>query len=151
MGQSKEMFLQMRAEDLSLMYSEDFTKSKAIEVGKALVNDIFEKGLVDEKKVFSNIARLKEVINSADKALRDRIDFKTTETINGVEFIPKSGAKSLNYNEDPIYNELVEKVKSRELLLKAAKSSKETIFDSDGIEVPVVSESYAKSSITVKF
>lgn len=151
MSASKELFLKMRPNDLAVMYDENFTKSKAIETGKKLVDDLFESGEVDEKKVFSNIVRFKEVFNSADKALRDRIDFKSTETINGVEFIPKNGSKSLNYNEDPFYVELTEKVKERELLLKTAKASKETIFDSEGVEVPRVSESYSKSSITVKF
>lgn len=151
MSASKELFLKMRPNDLAVMYDENFTKSKAIETGKKLVDDLFEFGEVDEKKVFSNIVRFKEVFNSADKALRDRIDFKSTETINGVEFIPKNGSKSLNYNEDPIYVELIERVKERELLLKTAKTSKETIFDGEGIEVPRVSESYSKSSITVKF
>lgn len=151
MGASKEMFLQMRAEDLSLMYSEDFTKKKAIEVGKKLVDDIFNKGEVDEKKVFSNIARLKEVINSADKTLRERTNFIGSEIVNGVEFTPKAGSKKYNYDEDPIYNELVKKVKDREDLLKTAKGATETIFDSEGIEVPKVSISFDKPSVTIKF
>ena len=86
MGQSKNMLMEMRAEDLAIMYSEDFSKSKAQETGKKLVDKIFEDGELDELKVFSNIVRLKEVVNSADKAFRDRISLIVKDSSNGVEF-----------------------------------------------------------------
>jgi len=151
MGASKNMLMDMRAEDFALIYSEDFSKSKATEAGKNLVDSLFDNGEVDELKVWSNIVRLKEVINSADKAFRDRISLNSKDISNGVEFSPKNGSKKLNYTEDPIYNELVSEVKSREELLKVAHNSKDVIFDNDGIEVPKVSASFDKSSITVKF
>lgn len=141
----------IKAEDLALMYSPEFTKKDAIETGKKLVDDLFEAGEIDELKVFSNIVRLKEVVNSADKAFREKTILLQNISSNGVEFIPKNGAKRLNYYEDPIYNDLVKKVKDREDLLKVAHNSKDVIFDSDGVEVPIVSASFDKSSITVKF
>ena len=125
MGQSKNMLMEMRAEDFALMYSEDFTKSKAQEVGKNLVDKIFDDGELDELKVFSNIVRLKEVVNSADKAFRDRINLIAKDSSNGVEFSPKNGSKKLNYTEDAEYNLRVEAVKQREELLKTAHNSTE--------------------------
>lgn len=139
------------ASDLAVMYSSEFTKKQAIETGQKLVADLFEAGEVDELKVFSNIVRLKEVVNAADKAFRERINIPSATTSNGVEFTPKNGAKKLQYIEDPIYVSLVEAVKSREELLKVAHNSKDVIFDSDGCEVPKVSAKFDSSSITVKF
>lgn len=143
--------LALRAEDLALMYKEDFSKKKAIQTGVDLVNQLLENGEIDPLKVWANIARLKEVVNIADKAFRDRININTKDSSNGVEFAYKNGSKKLNYSDDPIYAELAEKVKSRAELLKLAESSKDTIFDSEGIEVPKVSCSYDKSSVTVTF
>jgi len=139
------------ANDLAVMYSSEFTKKDAIATGQKLVNDLFEAGEVDELKVFSNIVRLKEVAVSADKAFRERINIPNAISSNGVEFTPKNGSKKLNYTEDIIYNELVAAVKSREELLKVAHNSKDVIYDASGCEVPKVSASFDKSSITVKF
>lgn len=139
----------LRAEDLALMYSHEFTKANATATGEQLVNDLLDAGEVDEFKVWSNIVRLKEVATSADKAFRDRLNLNEANSSNGVTFTPKNGAKSLNYTEDPIYNELVSKVKAREKLLKAAQTSE--VYDADGIEVPKVGVTFAKTSITVKY
>lgn len=141
--------INITSEQFEVMYSSDFTKKQAEQVGKDLCEKVFSEGLLDEKKVFSNICRLKEVINSADKSFRDRLTLTSTESVNGVELSLKNGAKKLNYSDDPIYNELVEKVKGREELLKAAQNSE--VYDADGIEVPKVSVRFEKSSINVKF
>lgn len=141
----------IRAEDLALMYTSDFTKKDAIATGQKLVSDLFEAGEVDEFKVFANIVRLKEVATSADKAFRERICLNIATSSNGVEFTHKNGSKRVNYNEDPIYNELVESVKQREELLKVSLNTKDTIYDKDGADVPKVSVTFDKPSITVKF
>jgi len=141
----------LSAEDLALMYSSDFSKKKAEQVGKDLVNQLFEAGEIEPLKVWSNIVRLKEVVNSADKAFRDRIVINTKEDSNGVEFSFKNGSKKLNYEEDQIYLEIKENLSQRMDLLKVAHSSNDVIFDSDGIEVPKVGCTYDKSSVTVKF
>lgn len=143
--------LALIAEDLALMYKEDFSKKKAVQTGIDLVNQLFENGKIDPLKVWANIARLKEVVNSADKTFRDRININNKDSSNGVEFAYKNGSKKLNYSDDPIYSELAEKVKARAELLKLAESSKDTIYDIEGIEVPKVSCSYDKSSVTVTF
>lgn len=141
----------LTAESFETMYSNDFSKKEAEQVGKDLCKKVFSDGLLDEKKVFSNICRLKEVVNSADKAFRERLNIENTEIVNGVELSSKNSAKRLNYTDDPIYNELAEKLKQREELLKVAHASNDVLFDSDGIEVPKVSVSLSKASIVVKF
>lgn len=151
MGQSKNMLMEMRAEDFALMYSHDFTKSKAIEAGNALVEKIFEDGELDEFKIYSNIVRLKTVIDTADKAFRERLKVDKSIDANGVNFTFKKGSEKLNYSEDLEVAELEEKLKARKELVKLATKSKETIYDANGVEVTKVSSSFEKSSITVKF
>lgn len=148
---SKELFFNMRAEDMALMYNENFTKKDAEKTGINLVNQIYENGDVDPIKVFSNIVRLKEVVNAADKEFRSKFDITEKQTFNGVEFSPKSGSKKLNYDADPVFCEIAQKLKERQELLKVSANSKDQIFDSEGIEVPKVGHTFDKSSIIIKF
>jgi len=141
----------IKAEQLEVMYASNFKKKEAEATGVNLVNQIFKDGNVDELKVFANITRLKDVVTSADKAFRAKLSISEKQSVMGVSFEPKNGAKKYKYTDDPIYNELAEKVKEREALLKLATDSKDVIFDSEGMEVPKVSIEYNSSSITVKY
>ena len=148
---AKELFMDLRAEDMVTMYDHSFTKKKAIETGETLVVNLFERGEVEPLKVFSNIVRLKQVIDSAEKAFREKINLPTADSFNGVTFTPKNGAEKLNYSEDPVYAELEQKLKERAELVKLATKSKDVIFDSEGCEVAKVSSTFQKGSITVTF
>lgn len=134
-----------------VMYAPDFTKKKAEQTGLDLVSKIFQEGTQSPIEVYSNIVRLKSVIDSADKAFRDRLQLSQADSYNGVTFTPKNGAESLNYSEDPVYAELEAKLKQRAELLKVASKSDDPIFDSEGCEIPRVSKKYNKPSIVVTF
>ena len=134
-----------------VMYAPDFTKKQAEQTGINLINKLFEEGNETPGQFYSNIARLKAVIDSADRAFRDRLNLTQPESYNGVLFTPKNGAESLNYDEDDIYVLLENKLKQRQELLKMASKSDEIIFDSEGCEVPKVSKKFNKSSIVITF
>lgn len=134
-----------------VMYAPDFTKKKAEQTGLDLVSKIFNEGTQSPIEVYSNIVRLKSVIDSADKAFRERLNLSNADSFNGVTFTPKNGAESLNYSEDSVYAELEAKLKQRAELLKVASKSDEAIFDAEGCEVPRVSKKYNKPSIVVTF
>lgn len=134
-----------------LIYSHDFSKKQAEETGSKMIEKLFEDGNDDPIQVFSNLARLKTIVDGADKKLRERLNLNGETSYNGVKFTPKSGAKKLNYDEDSVYVQLSEKVKEREKLLKVAHESKDVIFDSEGCEVPKVTATFNKSSITITF
>jgi hypothetical protein len=72
-------------------------------------------------------------------------------TCYGVEFTPVNGGETINYSDDPIYQNLKADLKEREELLKLALKQTQTIFDAYGNEVPQVSITPRKSSITLKF
>ncbi|HAH55239.1 MAG TPA: hypothetical protein DCM02_08155 [Flavobacterium sp.] len=151
MGISSEQFLQLRAEEVAVMYDHTFTKKEAILTGKRMVDNLIEDGDIDPKKVWANIVRLKEVINSADAYFRESLYIFEKESINGVEFTPVQGGETLNYKEDKIYLQLHDDLRIREELLKLARKSNNDLFDQYGNVVPKVSTSPRKSSITVKF
>ena len=134
-----------------VMYAPDFTKKQAEQTGINLINKLFEEGNQTPVQFYSNIARLKAVIDSADRAFRDRLNLTQPDSYNGVLFTPKNGAESLNYDEDDIYVLLENKLKQRQELLKMASKSDDIIFDSDGCEVPKVSKKFNKSSIVITF
>jgi hypothetical protein len=50
-----------------------------------------------------------------------------------------------------MWSQLKHKLQQREELLKLALKSDETIYDSEGVEVPKVSVKYASDSLTVKY
>lgn len=143
--------LTLDADQISTMYHHSFSKKEAVKTGQELVNKVFENGELEPLAVFSNICRLKEVINSADKEFRDRLHITDVNSVNGVSFKQNNGSQKLNLSEDPIYAELAEKLAARGELIKVATKSKDVIFDNDGIEVPKVSITFTKPSITVTF
>ena len=112
---------------------------------------MFADGNKTPVQFYSNIARLKAVIDAADRAFRDRVNLPAVDSYNGVTFTPKNGAESLNYDEDPVYAHLDVLIKYRTELLKVASKSDEIIFDSDGCEVPKVSKKFNKPSIVITF
>ena len=134
-----------------VMYAPDFTKKQAEQTGINLINKLFEEGNQTPVQFYSNIARLKAVIDSADRAFRDRLNLTQPDSYNGVLFTPKNGAESLNYDEDDMYVLLENKLKQRQELLKMASKSDDIIFDSEGCEVPKVSKRFNKSSIVITF
>jgi len=148
---SKELFFNMRAEDMATMYNHSFTKKDAEATGVNFVKQIFDDGEVEPIKVMSNIVRLKAVIDSAEKSFRERLSLQNSDSWNGVTFTPKNGSEKLNLSEDSVYAELEAKLKERGELVKLATKSKDVIFDSEGCEVPKVSSTFNKSSITITF
>lgn len=151
MSQSKSQFMELRAQHMEVMYDHEFTKTKAIQTGKDLVEKVFDEGEADPYKVFSNIARLKAVLDSASEAFRERLAISSKTSWNGVTFTPKNGAERLQYEEDDVCANLMKQLEDRKALVKTATKSNDVIYDKEGCEVPKVSSKFDKSSITVTF
>jgi hypothetical protein len=122
--------------------------------------EIFTDGVKNgELKALHAFAIYKRLEKMFDKAKFEVESLAITEaekeaktfTICEVEFTSREGSKSLNYNEDFLINELHEKIKQRQNLIKVASASKEPIYDADGIEVTKCSVKPSKSSLAVKF
>ena len=151
MGSSSKLFSEMKAQDMEVMYDHNFTKKDAEATGIKYASDIFEKGAVSTIKVFSNIVKLKAVIDAAEKVFRERIMIGNSDTYNGVSFTNKSGSERLKYSDDWKVAELEDALKQRKELVKVATKSKDAIYDSEGIEVGKVGSEFTKDSIVITF
>jgi hypothetical protein len=130
------------------MYDASFTKKEAQKVGLKLVTDLLDNGNVEKMEFIANLARLSEVITTAMTEARKHIT-EEKQTVMGVEFTPVNGGNTINYSEDAIYQELKADLDARAELLKLAQ--KQSVIDAYGNDVPRVSTTPRKSSITIKF
>lgn len=146
---SKLQFFEMREAEIATMYDSTFSKKDAIKTGKRMVDNLLENGEVEPLKVWANICRLKEVVNSADSEFRSKIDMHEKQWCYGVEFRSVNGGNTVNYSEDEIYQQLKADLDARVEQLKLAQ--KQETFDAYGNQVPKVSTSPRKSSVTIKF
>ena len=148
---SKKLFEMMQAEQLASLYPTDFTKKEAVKTGSELTKKIFNEGNVDKLQYVANLARLEAFISSAMAEARNGIvDIEKTSVL-GVEFNPVNGGETLNFKDDPIWSDIKQELSEREELLKLAFKAKKEFYDSEGVEVPKVSSTPRKSSITLKF
>lgn len=114
-------------------------------------------GEINALDVYAPFKKLEVIFSEAKKSIeayaQDEADRYTEKTFThaGVSFTKKEGSKRLQFGEDHVIQELQEKIKARQDLLKAALSTKDCIFDSEGNEVPKVSCKFDKSSLMVKF
>jgi hypothetical protein len=148
---SKKLFEMMQAEQLASLYPTDFTKKEAVKTGSELTKKVFSEGNVDKLQYVANLARLEAVISSAMTEARNGIiDIEKTSVL-GVEFNPVNGGETLNFKDDPIWSDIKKELSEREDLLKLAFKAKKEFYDSEGVEVPKVSSTPRKSSVTIKF
>ncbi len=150
MGATANTFLQLREQDIVTLYDATFTKKEAQQTGINLAKTIIDGGEVSKHEALANLVRLSEVINNAITEIKESVIHEKV-TILGVEFTPTNGRIMYNFKDDYLWSELSNKLKQREELLKVALKSDEIIFDSEGVEVPKVEVTNAKSSLTIKF
>lgn len=123
--------------------------------GVNAIIEAVENGVVNPLDAFASFNKLEKIFKEAkvkiDEMARIEADKYVEKTfkLGAVEFTKKQGAGRLNYTEDLYYSNLQAKLKAREELLKVAQKS--TIYDDEGVEVPKVSLSYSKDSLSVKF
>jgi hypothetical protein len=151
MEKSKELFLEMREEEMSQIYRSDFTKKHAQAKGKKLAERILEEGLISKEDAFVNLTRLCEVVNTAKDLLKESLPAEKFTHL-GVEIAPMNGRKMYNFAECTEWVEKSNELKEIEERLKMSANTTDAIFNSKtGEEVQKVSISYSKTSINVKF
>ena len=146
---SKLQFFEMRAEQMIALYDSTFTKKDAIKTGENLIDSVLESGELDIMELGANLVRLEQVASSAVSKFRNHIIDTEKVKVLGVEFSPVNGGNTINYVEDEIWAELKRCLDARTEELKLAQ--KQEAFDAYGNQVPKVSTTPRKSSITIKF
>ncbi len=146
---SKHLFELMREQEIQ---TSNFlpTKKEIENSGRLFAKQILSHGTIDKYELFSQAERMALSIANIRDEIKSHLP-KEKHIAFGIEFCPVSGRTMINFQEDEVWSELKEKMKQREELLKVALKSNESIYDSEGCEVPKVSVKYSADSLTVKY
>ncbi len=146
---SKQLFELMREQELQ---TNNFLPSKKeIQLtSKKFVSDLLDSGEVNKVEVYAQALRLKEALSIIEAELKESLGQENFEAF-GINGTFRNGGESLNYSEDPIYSDLQNQLKAREELLKTALKIDYPFYDSEGIEIPKVSKTNRKSSLSITY
>lgn len=149
MGASKDLFMMMREQEVN---TSNFlpTKKEIQKSTKDFVYQLVDAGEIDPIEALSQVVRMEEAIKVVKDGLKNSLPTENFEAF-GLKGTFKNGYDKPNFEDDEVYKDLKERLKDREELLKVALKSKDSIYDSEGIEVPKVSTTPTKGSLTITF
>jgi hypothetical protein len=117
---------------------------------KQFASKLIEAGEVDKYEAFTQAVRMSNALEIIKDEIKSHLP-KEKHIAFGIEISPISGRTMIQFQDDEMWQQLKHKLQQREELLKLALKSDETIYDSEGVEVPKVSVKYASDSIQVKY
>jgi hypothetical protein len=149
MGKSKNLFELMNQQEVQ---SSNFlpTKKELIASSERFAKDLINAGEVDKVELFAQAIRMSEALAVVTEQLKQSLPLENFEAF-GLKGTYRSGGSTPNYSEDELWSKLKEKLTDREMLLKVAMKSNESIYDSQGCEVPRVGENIRKSSLSISY
>jgi hypothetical protein len=149
MGATKNLFLMLQEQSVE---TNNFLPSKKeIQLSaKSFVSNLLDAGQTDKMELYAQAVRINEALQIVTDELKNSIPQENFEAF-GIKGTYRAGGESLNYKEDYVYAELEQKLKERAELIKVATKSKDTIYDSEGVEVTKVSSTQRKSSLAISF
>jgi len=149
MGANSNLFLMLQEQSVE---TNNFLPSKKeIQLSaKSFVSNLLDAGQTDKMELYAQAVRINEALQIVTDELKNSIPQENFEAF-GIKGTYRSGGETLNYKEDYVYAELEQKLKERAELIKVATKSKDTIYDSEGVEVTKVSSTQRKSSLAITF
>ena len=149
MGANSNLFLMLQEQSVE---TNNFLPSKKeIQLSaKSFVSNLLDAGQTDKMELYAQAVRINEALQIVTDELKNSIPQENFEAF-GIKGTYRSGGETLNYKEDLVYSELETKLKERAELIKVATKSKDTIYDSEGVEVTKVSSTPRKSSLAISF
>ena len=149
MGANSNLFLMLQEQSVE---TNNFlpTKTEIRLSAKSFVSNLLDAGTTDKMELYAQAVRINEALQIVTDELKNSIPQENFEAF-GIKGTYRSGGESLNYKEDYVYAELEAKLKERAELIKVATKSKDTIYDSEGVEVTKVSSTPRKSSLAISF
>jgi hypothetical protein len=149
MGANSNLFLMLQEQSVE---TNNFlpTKKEIQLSAKSFVSNLLDAGTTDKMELYAQAVRVNEALQIVTDELKNSIPQENFEAF-GVKGTYRSGGETLNYKEDLVYAELEAKLKERAELIKVATKSKDTIYDSEGVEVTKVSSTQRKSSLAISF
>jgi hypothetical protein len=149
MGATKNLLMMMQEQEVN---TNNFLPSKKeLQLSaKKFTTNLLDSGEVDKMELFAQAVRVNEVLSIVTDELKNSLPSENFESF-GIKGTYRSGGSTPNYSEDQKWQQIKQALTDREMLLKVAQKSNETIFDSEGCEVPKVSENILKSSLSISF
>jgi hypothetical protein len=149
MGASKNLFELMAQQEIE---TKNFvpTKEEVHQSAKEFATQLIDAGEIDKFELFAQAIRMSEALNVITEQLKSSLPNENFEAF-GLKGTYRNGGSTPNYSEDEKWQKLKQALTDREMLLKVAKKSNETIYDSEGCELPKVSENIRKSSLSITF
>jgi hypothetical protein len=149
MGASKNLLMLMQQQEVE---SKNFllTKKEVHQSAKEFATQLIDAGEIDKFELFAQAIRMSEALNVITEQLKSSLPNENFEAF-GLKGTYRNGGSTPNYSEDEKWQKLKQALTDREMLLKVAQKSNETIYDSEGCEVPKVSENIRKSSLSITF
>ena len=149
MGKSKNLFELMTQSEIQ---TSKFlpTKKEVVASSEKFAKHLINAGEVDKVELFAQAIRLNEVLSVVTEQLKSSLPNENFEAF-GIKGTYRNGGSTPNYADDEKWQQLKQALTDREMLLKVAQKSNETIYDSEGCELPKVSENIRKSSLSISF
>ncbi len=149
MGANSNLFLMLQEQSVE---TNNFLPSKKeIQLSaKSFVSNLLDAGSTDKMELYAQAVRINEALQIVTDELKNSIPQENFEAF-GIRGTYRNGGSTPNYSEDEKWQQLKQALTDREMLLKVAQKSNDTIYDSEGCEVPKVSENIRKSSLSISF
>lgn len=146
---SKDLFHIMREREVAtnnfLPSKKDIQKSS-----KDLAKEIINSGNYNLQEVFSQSIRIQEAISVISDEIKKELPDENFEAF-GIKGVFRNGGDTINFKDDPIWSDIKKQLEDRETLLKASLNVENPFYDSEGVEVPKVSKTPRKSSLSISF
>lgn len=142
---SKDLFQLMRQQEIE---TKNFLPNKK-EIqfsAKTFINELLDSGEIDKIELLAQAKRMSEALEVINAKLIEVLPQENFEAY-GMKGTYRSGGETINYAEDPIYQQLKADLDARAELLKLAQ--KQTIIDAYGNDVPKVSTTPRKGSLAI--
>jgi hypothetical protein len=117
---------------------------------KEFVNNILDAGEIDKIEIFVQALRLSEALEVVKDKLKESLPQENFEAF-GVKGTYRSGGDTVNFKDDPIWNDIKKELTEREALIKLASKSSKEVYDEMGVKVDKVSTTPRKSSLSISF
>ena len=144
---SKELFHLMRQQEI---ITDNFlpNKKEIIKSSKDLASQIIDGGNHNIQETYAQVLRLKESLVAIESELKKALGEENFEAF-GIKATFRSCGNTINYSEDEVYSTIKKDLDARASQLKMAL--KQDTFDAYGNEVPKVSTTPRKSSLSISF
>ena len=144
---SKDLFFLMREQEVQT--SNFLPTKKEIQLSsQTFIKEILDAGEIDKFELLAQAKRMGEALDIINAELMKVLPQENFEAY-GLKGTFRSGGDTINYAEDAIYATIKRELDDRAELLKLAL--KQDMFDAYGNEVPKVSTTPRKSSLSISF